>query len=467
MVQRTFARQPPLGGRAILFQVLALGSLLLAPCCLAQGSIIGSWNNALLNSIRTENTPPPLAARNLAMVHAAMYDAVNSITRTHQPYAFQSSFSGPASLEAAAASAGYQVSLSLFPSQSAAFQSLYNSRLNAIPDGPGKSAGISVGFDAANAMLGLRANDNASLSVPYIPSTDPGRWQRTPPFYRPPDLPQWPYVTPFTLTNGTQFRPAGPPALDSVRYAQDVNLTMSLGALNSTNRTAYQTESARFWSDFSNTVTPPGHWNQIAQSALTNLNFTLEEEARLYALLNLALADAGIVAWDAKYEFDLWRPVTAIQNADLDGNPATIADPGWLPLLNTPSHPEYLSGHSTFSGAAASLLALFMGTDNVVFSIGSDGLPNVVRIYDSFSATADEIGLSRIWGGIHFLSADLDGLAAGNALGEYVFNNYLTAVPEPGTITLLVFGSLALCGCRRRSRGCLSFQRRLKTCCGT
>jgi membrane-associated phospholipid phosphatase len=425
-----------------LFPILFALLLLVAGArqAIAQGTLVSDWNNALLNSIRTENTAPPLAARNLAMVHTAMFDAVNSITRTHQSYAFQSAASVDASREMAAAAAGYQVAMTLFPSQSASFQSLYNTTLAAVPDSPAKTAGIALGQQSANAMLALRASDNSSLNVPYIPSTDPGRWQRTPPFFRPPDLPQWRYLTPFAMTSGDQFRPGGPPALTSSNYARDLNLTMTLGALTSTNRTAYQTESARFWSDFSNTVTPPGHWNQIAQSALTNFTFDLAEETRLFALLNLALADAGIVAWDAKYTYDLWRPITAIQNADLDGNLDTTADPTWQPLLNTPAHPEYLSGHSTFSGAAASLLAVFLGSDNVPFTIGSDGLPNVWRTYDSFSATAEEIGMSRIWGGIHFLSADLDGLNAGSQLGTYVFGNFLTPVPEPSTAAMIALG---------------------------
>src|SRR6185503_21247286 len=162
----------------------------------------------------------------------------------------------------------------------------------------------------------------------------PGAWRRTPPFFRPPELPQWSYVAPFALTNGAQFRPPGPPPLNSSRYAADVNQVRELGGLNSTNRTAEQTFIARFWSDFSYTVTPPGHWNQIAQNVATNRPGTLAENARLFALLNLAMADAGIAVWDAKYIYNFWRPVTAIQQADTDGNPETEADPNWTPLLN-------------------------------------------------------------------------------------------------------------------------------------
>ena len=179
-----------------------------------------------------------------------------------------------------------------------------------MPDG--WSNGLAIGAEAAFTVLAWRGADGSSTTVPYIPGFEPGDWQRTPPFYRPPDLPQWPYVVPFVLTNGAQFRPGGPPALDTPEYARDLNLTKRVGGAGSTNRSPEQTLIARFWSDFSYTVTPPGHWNQIAQNVVTNRPHTLVESARLFALLNLAMADVAIVAWDAKYTYDFWRPVTAI-----------------------------------------------------------------------------------------------------------------------------------------------------------
>jgi membrane-associated phospholipid phosphatase len=229
----------------------------------------------------------------------------------------------------------------------------------------------------------------------------------------------------FGLADGAQFRPAGPPPLNSAQYAADLNLVKSLGAANSTNRTAEQTLIARFWSDFSYTVTPPGHWNQIAQNVATNNGLSVEQNARLFALLNIAMADAGIAVWDAKYIYNFWRPITAIQQADVDGNAETIADVEWTPLLTTPSFPEYVSGHSAFSAAAATVLARFFGADNVPFTVGSDSVSGVMRSYASFAAAAEEIGMSRIYGGIHFLSADLDALNLGRKIGEYVESNFL------------------------------------------
>jgi membrane-associated phospholipid phosphatase len=204
-----------------------------------------------------------------------------------------------------------------------------------------------------------------------------------------------------------------------------------IGAFNSQTRTPEQSQIARFWSAFSNTVTPPGHWNQIAQDISRRRGFTLAQNARLFALLNLGLADASIVAWDAKYAYNFWRPVTAIRQADRDGNPATVPDADWQPLLTTPSFPEYISGHSIFSGTAEAILVGILATDGVFFSATSDTLPGVVRTYQSLREASEEIGMSRIYGGIHFLSANLDGLAAGRLLGDYVVQNFLRPIEGP------------------------------------
>jgi len=248
------------------------------------------------------------------------------------------------------------------------------------------------------------------------------------------------------MTHGAQFRPPGPPALNSPRYAADVNQVKVLGRANSTNRTAEQTLIARFWSDFSFTVTPPGHWNQIAANVVTNRSTPLIESARVFALINIAMADAAICVCDAKYVYNLWRPVTAIQQADTDGNPDTEADPNWLPLLNTPAFPEYVSGHSAFSAAAATVLATFCGTDGVFFTASSDTVLGVTRTYNSFAYCAEEIAWSRIYGGIHFYSADIDGLAAGREIGEYVAYGFLKRLPQPARLIIARTGNVTVTG---------------------
>jgi membrane-associated phospholipid phosphatase len=403
--------------------------LLLSATLPALADPVIEWNALMLEAIRNESTPAPLAARNLAILHASMFDAVNSITRLFEPYFTYADAPAGASAEAAAASAGYNCLAYLYPSQAAVFNASLDAYLNNTGDTQSRSNGLYVGQQTALALLVARQSDGASTTATYIPSYNPGDWQRTPPFFRPPDLPQWPQVTPFAMTNGAQFRPQGPPALTSTQYAQDYNLTKDYGSLNSTNRTAEQTIIAQFWSDFNFTITPPGHWNLIAENVSTNLGCSLVQNSRLFALLNLALADAGIAAWDAKYTYNSWRPITAIWQGDLDGNPDTSNDTNWVSLLTTPPFPEYISGHSTFSGAASTILAAVLHSNDVPFSVGSDALPGTIRSYTNLALAAEEIGMSRIYAGIHFLSADLDGLATGRAVAGYVSRNFLAPLP--------------------------------------
>ncbi len=405
-------------------------------CLAARADIITDWNTVLLAAIKNESTSPPLASRNLAIVHAAIFDAVNAIERRYDSYLFSPNPPPGASPGAAAIGAAHECLIRLYPSQVALFDTTLSRNLAAIPASQTREDGLTLGRFVALLTLAWRSSDGSSTTVPYIPGTAPGDWRRTPPFFRPPELPHWPYVIPFAMTNSAQFRSAGPPSLTSTQYTRDFNLVKDLGALNSTSRKAEQTTIARFWSDFSFTVTPPGHWNQIAQNGATNRAGTLIENARLFALLNLAVADAGIACWDAKYAYNFWRPVTAIQQAANDGNDDTDADPNWTPLLTTPSFPEYVSGHSTFSAAAAGVLASFFGTDRISFTVGSDAMPGVFRSYESFEEAAEEIGMSRIYGGIHFLSADLNGLEAGQQLGRYVMQNYLRPVAVPAFLSI-------------------------------
>ena len=412
-------------------RLLPLLACLLALLRSAAADLIGDWNAQAVNAIRNETTTPPLAARNLAMLHVAIHDAVNSLTGTHRPYAVSAPPDGPTSAEAAVVGAAHQVLVNLFPSQRAAFDATLAASLAGIPESLERSRGVELGRSTANTILGLRANDGSSTTIPYIPSAEPGAWRRTPPYFRPPDLPHWRFVRPFALSSGSQFRPPGPPPLDSARYATDLDQVKALGAADSPIRTPEQTLVANFWADFTYTVTPPGHWNQIARQVATSQGLSLPQKARLFALLNLALADAAIATWDAKYAFNFWRPVTAIPQADLDGNPATAADPNWTPLLTTPAFPEYVSGHSAFSAAAAVVLARFLGTDHAEFTVISDSVPGVVRAYSSFAGAADEIGMSRIYGGIHFLSGDLDGLSLGRAIGAFVDDHFLLPLGNP------------------------------------
>jgi membrane-associated phospholipid phosphatase len=261
--------------------------------------------------------------------------------------------------------------------------------------------------------------------VPPPSGSGPGAWQPTPPAFAPYLLPQWGFVTPFAMTNSSQFRPPGPPALTSEKYGADYNEVKALGAEVGSTRTPEQDLIALFWADGAGTETPPGHWNSIAQDIAAVQGNTLEENTRLFALLNIAMADAAICAWDAKFSYNFWRPVTAIRNGDTDDNAATVADPTWSSFIATPPFPDYTSGHSTFSGAASRVLARFYDTDNIAFTTGSDFLPGVTRSFTSFSAAASEAAISRLYGGIHFRSANEDGLTSGLGIGEWTFTHYM------------------------------------------
>jgi hypothetical protein len=391
----------------------------------AYADVVTEWNAAALNAIRENRTAPPIASRALAMLHVAIYDAVNGILRTHEPYLVETRVAASASVDAAASAAAHRILLMIFPTSADDFSALHERTLATIPDRPQKGTGIAWGEAVAREILASRANDNADAIVPAPPSQGLGSWQPTPPMFAPYALPHWGFVTPFVIPTGSHFRPLGQPTLTSARYVEDYIEMKALGAALGSTRTEDQEVIARFWADGAGTETPPGHWNAIAQGVAAIRGNTLAQNARLFALLNMAMADAAIAAWDAKYHFNSWRPVTAIRNGDNDGNPATVGDPTWSSFIATPPFPDYVSGHSTFSGAASRVLAHFFGTDDVPFTTGSDFLPGVARSFATFSAAAQEAADSRLYGGIHCRSANEDGLAVGIEIGDWAFKHAL------------------------------------------
>jgi hypothetical protein len=379
-----------------------------------------------MNAIRAARTPPPIASRALAILHIAIFDAVNGVDRACESYLVPSEVEASASRGGASTAAAHQVLTTLFPASTASFDALRASRLAAIPDGPQKKAGIAWGEAVAIKVLASRNGDGSGAIVAPPNGSGPGAWVPTPPANAAYLLPGWGMVKPFIMTNGFQFRPPGPPNLGSAKWAADYNEVKALGAASGSTRTAEQTQIALFWADGAGTQTPPGHWNTIAQIVAIQRGNTLEENARLFALLNIALADAAICAWDAKYTYNFWRPVTAIRNGGTDNNGDTAPDSSWSSFIVTPPFPDYVSGHSTFSGAASKVLAMFFGSDNISFTVGSDGAAGT-RDFTSFLAAANEAALSRLYGGIHYRSANDDGLASGLAIGEWAFNHCLQA----------------------------------------
>jgi PAP2 superfamily len=383
------------------------------------------WNEVVLQAIRAEKTPPPVAARALAIVHTAIYDAVNAIDRKHAPYRLAGR-EPDAAPDVAAAVAAHRALIELFPAQTTDFDAELNRSLAAVPDGTAKMLGNWLGRQAAEVILQARAHDGSSSRLDYSPVIGPGFWQPTPPEYRPALLPQWRRMNCFCLPSGTSLRPPSPPPLKSPAYAWSFKEVKRLGALDSEVRTPEQTEIALFWADDVGTMTPPGHWNRIAQAVALSRHAASIENARLFALLNLALADAAVVCWDCKYHYSLWRPVHAIRSAARDGGELS-GDPDWRPLLNTPPFPSYTSGHSTFSGAGAAVLTKFFGTDQIPFTVASEGgMHGMTRSFAGFSAAAQEAGRSRIYGGIHWEFDNVAGLALGKSVGDYVARNFLT-----------------------------------------
>jgi hypothetical protein len=384
------------------------------------------WNRTLLVIVRTPGAQPGTihSTRSFAMLHAAIFDAVNNIDRDFVPYAVgHPHVSRKASAEAAADQAAHDILVSLYPAFAATLDSELQQDLAQIPYGRDKTDGIEEGQDVAAAILALRATDgSATVLPPFMPKNQPGSYQLTPPNFAPADFIQWPRVTPFALARANEFRLGPPPSLTSEEYTKSFNEVKSLGLITSTTRTADQTQIGQFWNgniqDF---------WNEIAQTAALTHHLNLEQSARLFALLNISLADTTIAFFDTKYTYDLWRPVTAIQMADTDNNPDTAQDSAWIPLpTKTAPDPSYPGAHSAISAAAAEILRLSLG-DQIALDVTSESLAGVTRHFTSFSEAAEEAGLSRIYSGQHFRFDH----HAGKRLGHQVARSVLSSVLQP------------------------------------
>jgi hypothetical protein len=407
----------------LLLTTLAISMTLSAT---ASADVVTDWNQITLATQAAVSggirTPP--ASRALAMVHAAIFDSVNAIDRRYKVYAVDAQATLGTSQEAAAAAAAHAVLVSLYPSRQANLDAAYALSLSQIPDGASKTDGVSLGESVAAAILALRSSDGSTTTLPYTQTPGPGIWQPTPLTFPTALFVAWGNVTPFTLKSGSQFRAEGPPALSSAEYAADFNEVKSLGAANSAMRTATQTEAARFWAENSQIT-----WNNIARIVAVARQNSLSDNARLFALLNLAGADTAIAVFDSKYTYNFWRPITAIRAADTDGNLYTIADPTWTPLMETAPHPDYTSQHSAWGAAAAKVLASFFGTDEIGFSFTTSTAPGgVIRTYDSFSQAAEDNMTSRIYIGFHFRAACRHGFNQGRQVGHWVSHQFLQPV---------------------------------------
>ncbi len=463
----------------IFSRILLTALLLSVPA--ARADVILEWNALMLQTFAAEasSATPPTNSRTMGMLGGAVFDAVNSVNRSHTAYLgyFDPVTAGVGiDMAAAASAAAHAVMQSVYTdmygaghSFAASFSDLYAQQMAGIADGDAKTRGIEVGLAAAQAMIDARANDGWNVVSTYEsqPLGTLGRWQAGTSFGAWGSgagtflKAQWADLTPFTMGSSNQFRPGGPNGfqpdnytawINSAAYVADFNQVKDLGGTFSTTRTADQTNIAYFWVDGPGTASPPGHWARIAATVSVQEGLSLEQNARLFGLLGLAEADTGIATWEAKVFYDTWRPMYAINTASLDGNPLTFEDTSWTPLIPTPSFGAYTSGHSAFSMTGATILKNFFGTDDYYFITDTESpfLPEgYTREFFSFTEAALEAGMSRIYGGIHWMSDNLDGAVLGAEVANNVYNNFMLPVPEPGGMLLI---GLSACGLLLRRR---------------
>jgi hypothetical protein len=384
-----------------------------------------AWNRCLLVIVRTPGAQPATvhATRNFAILHAAIYDAVNAIDQTHQPYLIRiPDVSRHASQDAAADVAGHEVLVNLYPSFKSTLDSQLEMLLGTIPDSQDKTDGIAIGQSVADAILAIRANDGSAVTPPpFVPVNEPGSYQLTPPNFKPAQFTHWSGVTPFAIEFASQFRPEAPPSLTSDRYEDAFNEVKLVGMLNSTTATVYQKQIGLFWNG-----AIQNYWNEIAQTLAINHQLTTAQDARLFALLNITLADTVIAFYDAKYTYRFWRPVTAIRSADSGSDPQRLADPNWLPQsTNTAPDPSYPGAHAAISNAAATVLTFFFDSDRFNQQVTSETLPGVVRSFRTISDIADEATLSRVLAGQHFRFDEDAGRILGIRVGDFVSDRLL------------------------------------------
>jgi hypothetical protein len=380
------------------------------------------WNAVAMKALLAVPGAPQI--RLAAIVHAAVFDAVNGIDRRFTPIHVTSEAPRGASRRAAAVYAAYTTLISLFPAQSDTFDAALQTSLAGIAASAAVESSESIargrvwGEQVANEILAWRSTDGFDPQQTYVPKSGPGYWVPTPPAFLPGAFLSLATTLPWVIPSPSSFRPAGPPALTSAEYAADFNEVKEVGAITSSVRTADQTAAAQFWS-----ATALTFWNRAATSAALRRHTTLTENARLFALVNVAMADAGISCWDAKYFYEFWRPITAIQMASTDGNPDTEEQADWTSLGVNPPYPDYTSGHATVSGAAQAVLTAYFGNDMPVSGWSEFFGDTYVRSWPNFSAAADEANLARVWIGIHYRFAVVDARAAANAIGAYVMAN--------------------------------------------
>jgi hypothetical protein len=390
---------------------------------LARADTVTEWNLNASNALFVgAGQPPQVSVTHLAMVHGAVYDAVNAIDGGYEGYLLTSRVASPFdSKEAAAATAAYRVLRNLVPLQQAVLDAQYAASLAGVPDGSSKTRGIAVGEAAAAAMLAARTDDGRFGAYRFPVGSGPGAWKPVLPAFVNDPFAWLKDVRPFLIESSSQFRSKGPLSLESRKYARELNEVKSLGSSTSTTRSADQTHAARYWAE-----NPPATWSRVFRTISAQQGLSVAENARLYAMLYMSAADSLITVWADKAHYLFWRPITAIREADTDGNPATDKDETWLPLIPTPPYTEHSSGHSALSGSIVATFQDFFQTDHIGWSDTTNG--GLTRNFSRFSQAIDEVVHARVWSGIHFRAADEQGAKIGRQVARYREKHYFGRV---------------------------------------
>lgn len=407
--------------RRTLLAVVCGFATVVAPLSVRADEVL-DWNEIMVKTFAVGGASPLAGTRLGAIVQGAVFDAVNGIERRYTPVHVPPDAPHGASKRAAAIQAAYTTLVALFPAQKPTLDGHLAASLAAL-NGSAKSIakGQAWGQTVAEQILAWRATDGITpVPPPYTGGMGVGQWRPTPPANLAGAGVQFATMVPWVMNSPSQFRPGGPPALGSLQYVFDYVEVKLMGRIDSTERTADETLAANFW----NSTTVAYFWNTVGQRLSRERHFKLSKNARFFAHLNIAMADGGIACWDAKYHYSFWRPITAVNLGDTDGNDDTVGQASWTPLLVTPNHPDYPSGHSSVSGGATTVLAGYFGAD-VSFWVDSDNLPNVIRYFDNIEQARDEIANARIFAGIHFRTACLDGFEQGENVGNYVLRRSL------------------------------------------
>ncbi len=400
------------------FAATAVGLAMTFSAGSAGADVITDWNQTAIAVMKTANVAGNPWTRNMAMVHVAMSDAVNSVQGRYARYVAKGELARDASAEAAASAAARQILTQLYPNQKAAIDDAHAKSIAGIPEGPAKTAGIALGEQIAALVQADRATDGTSAPDTYRPITTPGVWIPT----APPIFAQYAQAKPWVLRSADQFRPGPPPQLTSTVYARDYNETKNLGGVRSTARTQEQTDAVKFWTQ--QNISPA--WQEAARQISAAKGLGLADNARLFALLNMGMANTFINDWDAKFTYNFWRPVTAIRNGDTDGNDATERDPGWTPLNATPMHPEYPSQAAIVAGSSAAVIELVVpGAAALSFTVTDLADPKLTRKFTSITQLANEQCDVRVWGGIHYRNSLEVGMDMGRKMSAYLVESSL------------------------------------------